>query len=52
MVREILDDTFALFGRLTQESSVTVTGRVSADERAPGGYEIHAQSLSVTQVAE
>ena len=49
---DVGDAAFALFGRLTQESSVTVTGRVSADERAPGGYEIHAQSLSVTQMAE
>ncbi|MCH7573728.1 MAG: asparagine--tRNA ligase [Candidatus Marinimicrobia bacterium] len=49
---DVGDDAFALFGRLTQESSVTVTGTVSADERAPGGYEIHAQSLSVTQMAE
>ena len=49
---DVGDAAFALFGRLTQESSVTVTGTVSADERAPGGYEIHAQSLSVTQMAE
>ena len=49
---DVGDDLFALFGTLTQESSVTVTGKVSADDRAPGGYEVHALSLSVTQLAD
>ncbi len=40
---------------LTQESSLSITGMVRADERAPGvpgGYEIGISSLEVIQVAE
>src|SRR5215470_7160754 len=39
------------FERLTQESSIIVTGRVRADERAPGGYEIDVSDVEVLQVA-
>ncbi len=34
---------------LTQESSVIVTGRIHADQRAPGGYEIQITALDVVQ---
>src|SRR5579871_1499580 len=34
---------------LTQESSVIVTGRIHADKRAPGGYEIQITALEVVQ---
>ncbi len=34
---------------LTQESSVRVTGKIRADQRAPGGYEIDVASLEVIQ---
>ncbi len=34
---------------LTQESSVIVTGRVRADARAPGGYELSLTGLQVVQ---
>ena len=34
---------------LTQESSVIVTGRVQAEERAPGGFELHVRSAEVVQ---
>jgi asparaginyl-tRNA synthetase len=40
---------------LTQESSLVVSGRVKADERAPGvpgGYELDVAGLEVVQVAE
>jgi asparaginyl-tRNA synthetase len=38
---------------LTQESSVIVTGKVQAEPRAPGGYEIHVSAVEVVQrVAE
>lgn len=37
---------------LTQESSVVVRGRVRADERAPGGYELDVTDLEVLQIAE
>jgi asparaginyl-tRNA synthetase len=38
--------------RLTQESSIVVTGVVRRDERAPGGYEISVRDLHVFQIAE
>ena len=40
------------FEKLTQESSIIVTGRVRADERAPGGYELDVTGVEVLQVAE
>ncbi|MBI4483799.1 MAG: asparagine--tRNA ligase [Acidobacteria bacterium] len=43
---------FQAVDRLTQESSVVVTGRVRADERAPGGYEMDASDVQILQVAE
>ncbi len=35
------------FGRLTQETSVAVTGAVRADPRAPGGVELTASDLTI-----
>jgi asparaginyl-tRNA synthetase len=35
---------------LTQESSVRVTGKVRADKRAPGGYELEVSNLEVIQL--
>ena len=34
-------------GRLDVEASVEVSGKVKADKRAPGGFELHASSLRV-----
>src|SRR5579871_3429504 len=34
---------------LTQESSVIVTGRIHADKRAPGGFEIQISAIEVVQ---
>jgi asparaginyl-tRNA synthetase len=34
---------------LTQESSVTVTGTINAEPRAPGGFEIHISDAAVVQ---
>ena len=39
------------FEKLTQESSIIVTGKVRADERAPGGYELDVTGVEVIQVA-
>lgn len=38
--------------KLTQESSLIVTGSVRADERAPGGYELDVSDLEVVHYAE
>lgn len=42
-------EVFERIKGLTQESSVLVTGKVRADERAPSGYELDVQSLEVVQ---
>jgi asparaginyl-tRNA synthetase len=36
--------------RLTQESSLRVTGRVKADPRAPGGVELQVEGLEIVQL--
>ena len=41
---------FAETGQLTQESSLIVTGRVRADIRAPGGFELDATHLQTVHL--
>jgi len=50
--KEVGEEPFERVRGLTQESSVTVTGRVNLDDRAPGGAEIHVDSVEVHQVAQ
>ena len=48
------EEAFEAAKRLTQESAVIVTGRVKADERAPGvpgGYELDVTELETVQIA-
>ncbi len=53
MVKGNLPDIeFAKFDQLTQESSLTVRGRVRKDDRAPGGYEVEVHSVGILQIAE
>jgi asparaginyl-tRNA synthetase len=40
---------FSALKGLTQESSVVVTGKIQAEPRAPGGYEIHVSGTEVIQ---
>jgi asparaginyl-tRNA synthetase len=42
-------EAFQSLKGLTQESSVVVTGKVQAEARAPGGYEIHVSAIEVIQ---
>jgi asparaginyl-tRNA synthetase len=42
-------DAFNALKGLTQESSVVVTGKIQAEPRAPGGFEIHICSIEVVQ---
>ena len=53
-VKSNLDEqTFDALKNLTQESSLKVTGKVRAEQRAPGGYEMDVESAEVVQrVAE
>jgi asparaginyl-tRNA synthetase len=42
-------EVFAAIKALTQESSVIVEGKVRADKRAPGGYELDVSNVQVLQ---
>ena len=42
---ECSDEAFENFAKLTQESSLSVTGVVKEEKRSPGGYEISAKEL-------
>lgn len=43
----VSEDIFILADRIGQESSITVTGKVKEEPRAPGGYELDAINLEV-----
>lgn len=45
--KEVSDATWDAFGKLTQETSVAVTGSVRADQRAPGGVELTVTDLVI-----
>lgn len=49
---EVSDEDFEAAGRLTQESSLRLTGTVRADARAKGGYEITVKSVRPFQIAQ
>ncbi|MEO0080455.1 MAG: asparagine--tRNA ligase [candidate division WOR-3 bacterium] len=49
---QVPTEAFELADRVTQESSVEVTGLVREDRRAPGGYELTAKSLRLIHEAE
>ena len=50
--KSVPPEVFTAIDTLTQESSLTVTGKVRADQRAPGGYELDVTDATVVQVAE
>ncbi len=43
----VSEEAFELAGRLGQESSIEVSGKVKEEKRAPGGYELDASDLKV-----
>src|SRR5574342_308433 len=45
--KDVSETAWETFGRLTQETSVQVTGSVRADPRAPGGVELSATDLQI-----
>ncbi|MEE8597091.1 MAG: asparagine--tRNA ligase [bacterium] len=49
---EVKDELFKIADKITQESSVILTGTVRKEDRAPGGYEIIAKDIKVIQMAE
>lgn len=46
------ESIFNLENKLTQESSVTITGTVRAEPRSVGGYELGVTNIEVHQFAE
>jgi asparaginyl-tRNA synthetase len=48
-VKSVAPEVFEALKGLTQESSVIVTGKVRADKRAPGGYELDVEGVEVVQ---
>lgn len=48
-VKSVSPEVFDALKNLTQESSVIVTGKVRADKRAPGGYELDVENVHVVQ---
>lgn len=52
---DVPEDQFELARKLTQESSISITGVVRKDDRAPGypgGYEVGVKSVSLIQMAQ
>ncbi len=45
--KDVPDSAWDAFGKLTQETSVAVTGTVRADPRGPGGVELTVSDLSI-----
>jgi asparaginyl-tRNA synthetase len=48
----ISEEAFNSFDTLTQESSLTLTGKIKKDDRAPGGYEMELSNIDVIQIAK
>lgn len=50
--KNVSEQVWSDFEKLTQESSIIVRGSVRADERAPGGFELDVVDVEVVQIAE
>jgi len=46
------EESFDAFDRLTQESSLSVTGKIKKEDRAPGGFEMEVTGVEVIQIAK
>ncbi len=49
---DVGEEKFDLFKSLTQESSIILKGEVVKNERAPGGYEIVANDISIVHLSK
>ena len=49
---DVPENIFEICNELTQESSLKVTGKVVADERAPSGFELQVTNLELVDKAE
>src|SRR5688500_14633042 len=50
--KEVAEESWNDSDRATQESTVSVTGKVVSEARAPGGVELHVTELKLTGLAE
>lgn len=48
---DVSEEVFTNTDKLTQESSLTITGKVTADKRSPLGFEIQVRDLHIVQIA-
>ena len=48
---DVGEEKFDLFKKLTQESSIIITGEVVKNDRAPGGYEVVASDLETVHLS-
>lgn len=48
---DVSEETFTAADQLTQESSLRVTGTVSADKRSPLGFELQVREIEIVQIA-
>ena len=51
-IGDVSDETFLDCEKITQESSLIITGVVAEDKRAMLGYELQVRSLKIIQIAE
>ncbi|MEZ5359236.1 MAG: asparagine--tRNA ligase [Candidatus Zixiibacteriota bacterium] len=49
---ELPEEVFAVYGQLTQESSLYLTGIVREEPRSPGGFEMTVTNVEPVQIAE
>lgn len=49
---DVDEDTFDNCEKLTQESSFKIWGKIIADDRAPGGYEMQVKKVEIISIAE
>jgi asparaginyl-tRNA synthetase len=50
-IKDVPAETFEAIDRVTAESSVTISGTVRKDERAPGGFELGVTAFTVIHTA-
>ncbi|MCX7785940.1 MAG: asparagine--tRNA ligase [candidate division WOR-3 bacterium] len=50
--KDVSAEAFELADKITQESSLYITGSVRKDDRAPGGFELIVSDLKLIQMAE
>ncbi len=49
---DVSDATFQNCENVTQESSISMTGTITADKRAPGGYELQIKEMAILQLVQ